>query len=712
MPMEFGYMEGDHLGKPYDLKLWLRLGSYARPHVRLILLAALLILLSAGAELLMPYLSRQAIDRYILRQALAVKLVRDEAGLVERFRAQAKEWLLPLKGSRALIAEEHLRELDQRLISRLKKAGLIEKAPYYMAPTEPPTRTLALKHPDLFIKSGESYFISTQDLGRLTGDELRSLRWPDVVGLFWLAAVYVAAACMAYGLTYSQRVILEKTGQAMMLSMRQELWNHLLTRSLGFFHKHPVGKLVTRLTNDVANLNEMYRNAMVGFCQDLFLLLGIAAVLLWLDLELALVCLGLAPVIGGLAWFFSRLARNAFRALQGHLGRINARLSETLSGLQAIKLYGAEPQGSAEFEKLNQAYHQAGMRQIKVFTFFFPLTDMLSSLGVALIIWYGGGQVVQDRLSLGTLVAFLLYIQMFFRPVRDMAEKFNILQSAMASAERIFHLKDNQDALPREAELKDECPGGGEIRFEQVGFGYEPGRPVLKDLSFRIPHGEMWAVVGPTGAGKTSLAALLTRLYDPQAGRVMIDGHEVRSLTPECLASKLAMVSQEVYLFAGSVAQNVSLDRQGVDDNAINQALEISGAATFVDKLPQGVNTELGEGALSLSAGQRQLLSLARALAGSPDILILDEATSSVDPESERLMQAALPRVMQGRTTLVVAHRLSTIKRAHNIMVMQAGQIVEQGRHSELLAKGGVYARLVKLQQIREELEESHGHGA
>jgi ATP-binding cassette subfamily B multidrug efflux pump len=712
MPMEFGYMEGDHLGKPYDLALWLRLGRYAAPHLRLILLAAVILLLAAGADLLMPYLVRLAIDRHILRNAVEVRLSPDKARLTARFQEQAGDGLIPLGEGRAMIPEERLRGLDPRLVSRMREAGLIKAAQYYMAPTNEETAALAAKHPAWFISSQGRYFISQRDMARLNGDELSRMREPDVLGLLRLAALYLVAALLAFGLGFAQRVILEKTGQEMMFSLRQELWTHLLTRSLGFFHKRPVGKLVTRLTNDVANLNEMYRNAMVGFCQDFFLLIGIMLVLLWLDWELGLVCLYLAPVIGVLAWVFSRMARNAFRALQGHLGRINARLSETLSGLLQVKLYNAQEQGSREFESLNQAYFQAGMRQIKVFTLFFPLTDLLSSLAVGLIIWYGGGQVVQEKLSLGTLVAFLLYMQMFFRPVRDMAEKFNILQSAMASAERIFHLQDNKETLPRKSQGLESCPGPGRVEFRGIRFGYDPNAPVLKDISFTIPEGEMWAVVGPTGAGKTSLVAMLCRLYDPQQGEVLIDGLPVHELSPECLAAKVAMVSQEVYLFAGSVAKNLSLDRPGVDREALKRALQISGAAGFVNELPRGMETELGEGGLSLSAGQRQLLSLARALAGGPDILVLDEATSSVDPESERLMQQALPRMMAGRTALVVAHRLSTIKRADNILVMQAGRVIEQGRHEELLAKGGMYTRLVRLQRIRKGLEESHGHGA
>ena len=685
---------------------------YARPYVAWILAAAGLILLAAGAELLMPYLTRLAIDSYVVRQALEIRLDKLPPALGKQLRSQAGDKLMPLAQGRSVIRDADFRGLESRLAARVRQAGGVAEAVYYIAPDHAISAELAGRYPGLFVKSGKDWFILNADLNKLSEKDLYALRWPDVTGLIHLALLYLVAAGLAFGFGYLQRVLLEKTGQEMMFSMRQELWVHLMNRALSFFSSQPVGKLVTRLTNDIANLNEMYRSAMVGFCQDFFHLVGIMAVLLWLDWELALVCLSLAPLIGLIAWYFARKARDAFRALQGHLGRINARLSETLSGLMVVKLYRAEKQGEDEFRRLNEAYHEAGMRQIKVFTLFFPLTDLLASLAVGLIIWYGGGQVVQDRLSLGTLVAFLLYMQMFFRPVRDMAEKFNILQSAMASAERIFQLLDNDNALPETGGALDECPGPGEISFENVTFGYEPGKEVLHGINFNIPAGRLWAVVGPTGAGKTSLMGLLTRLYDCDSGRVLIDGCDVKKLTPSCLARKVSMVSQEVFLFAGSVAENITLGRGHVTARMLSEALQVSGASAFVERLEQGADTPLGEGGLSLSAGQRQLLSLARALAGEPDILVLDEATSSVDPESEKLMQEALPRVMAGRTALVVAHRLSTVRHADNILVMKDGLIAEQGTHDELLKKSGIYARLVKLQHIKDKLEGRHGDGA
>ncbi|KIX14818.1 ABC transporter ATP-binding protein [Dethiosulfatarculus sandiegensis] len=700
---DFGYMEDGRLGKPYDLGLLTRLAAQAKGKLKLIGLAGFLILLSTGLDLLLPYLTKTAIDDYIVRQALLVDLAKAGAAQVKALKQGLDRKIISTNDpGKVFVPEKAFKDLDPRVLARLRADGAIAKEPWHIVSSGPGVSEVMEARPGLFKEYGDRVLIKSSDLKKLSPDNLYKLRNSDITGLIWLAVIFLGACVLAAGLGFFQQVILERAGQEMMFELRQKLYAHILSRAPSFFTENAVGNLTTRLTNDVQNLNEMYRNSIIALCKDVVLLTGIVVVLLLLDVTLTLVCLVLVPVIAVAAWFFARLAREAFRALQGHLGRINARFQETISGISVLKLFRAEDYSANAFSRLNNAYFQAGMRQIKVFAVFMPLAGFFSNLAVALIIWYGGGQVIQDRLSLGALAAFLFYMQMFFRPVRDVAEKYNVLQAAMASAERIFNIMDNQTALsvvakPSPFPDKEHLT----VCFEKVTFGYLPSETVLQDISFAIPAGETWAVVGPTGAGKTSVVNLVLRLYDPWQGRVFLDGVDLRRADPLDLAAKVALVPQEVFIKSGTIKHNITLGRERVTEENLDMALSVTGAGEFVNRLEKGLHTKVGSGGQGLSAGQRQLIALARALAGDPGLLVLDEATSAVDPVSEKQIQRALPKVMQGRTSLVVAHRLSTVRRADNILVMKKGRICEQGTHAELLKKNGVYAGLVRHERLR-----------
>ncbi|MCK9295477.1 MAG: ABC transporter ATP-binding protein/permease [Desulfobulbaceae bacterium] len=522
-----------------------------------------------------------------------------------------------------------------------------------------------------------------------------------ISGIGRLAALFIGVILAGFAANFYQVFILEWTGQTIMHQMRQQLFGHMLGLDLAFFNNNPSGKLVTRLTNDIQNMHEMFTSVIVTLFNDFFQLAGIMAILFWMNWRLALILSLLLPLIVASIGWFSRLARDAFRAIRTQLARINAFLQESLSGISIIQLFLRENDTHKKFVELSKAYLDQNLYQIRIFGIFMPAVEVFSALATGCIIWYGGGEVIRKHMTLGELVAFLSYMRLFFQPVRELSQKYSIVQSAMASAERIFQLLDTRGTLPSPAE--DRQPDiRGAVDFRQVRFGYEAGQPILHDLSFTIAPGQTLAIVGATGSGKSTIVNLLERFYDPDGGAILVDGRDVRSFNTRWLRQQIGLVMQDVFIVPGTIKDNILLDRD-MDDEKLQDIIERAQLSTLIRRLPQGLATIIGEGGMDLSAGQKQLLAFARVLARDPRILILDEATSSVDSETEMLIDRAIDSTLANRTSIVIAHRLSTIKRAGHILVMELGRIVEEGSHDNLMAKGGIYRRLQDLQLAGQE---------
>ena len=545
-----------------------------------------------------------------------------------------------------------------------------------------------------------------------------------------LAALFMAATALIFVFQYVQALVTTWLGQRVMYDLRTQIFRKLQELDLRFYDRNPVGRLMTRITSDVETLNELFSSGLVTVFGDLFMLFFIVAAMLQMNTELALVTFSVLPFVAWVAFVFRSRIRSAYRDIRVRLARMNAFLQERFTGIRIVQLFNREEADLGRFKVLNDDYLAAHLRSITYYALFFPVIQLLTAVALALIIWYGGGAMIQGAVTIGVLVAFLDYARRFFRPIQDLSEKYNLLQGAMASSERIFRLMDREPAIQDAADPAGFPAGApGEIRFENVWFAYgghersgegDGGREsggaregggarkdaeggaepdwVIRDLSFTVAPGEKLAIVGHTGAGKTTIINLLMRFYEIQRGRILVDGIPIERLRMKELRDRIGLVLQDIFLFSQSVDYNVRLGSSSIDESTVTTALDAVGATPFVERLPEGSAQELGERGASLSVGERQLLSFARALAFDPDILVLDEATSSVDSEIEARIEEATDRLMQGRTSLVIAHRLSTVQGADRILVMHHGRLVEEGSHEELLEGDGLYRRLHELQ--------------
>jgi ATP-binding cassette subfamily B protein len=554
----------------------------------------------------------------------------------------------------------------------------------------------------------------------------------NLAGLDRIALAFLAILLATFALEYIQTWVLQLTGQRIMFDMRMQIYEHLQRLDLQFYDRNPVGRLMTRVTTDVDVLNDLFTAGVVSIFGDIFTLAGIMIVLVTMDWRLALLAFSVLPLIVLVTQWFRRNVRQSYRTVRLWIARINAFLQEHITGMSTVQLFRRERRSFAQFDDINRKHRDANVESIFYYAVFYPAIEIIGSLAAALLIWFGGAWTLQGTLTLGSLVAFILYSQRFFRPISDMSEKFNVLQAAMASSERIFKLLDTPVKIESPSAARDPRPAGlgprtpdsgpraadsgsrtpdsgpraadsgprkrGHITFDHVWFAYNDEDYVLKDVAFEVRPGERVGVVGATGSGKTTLINLLLRFYDVKRGRILVDGTDVRDLPLDALRSLFSLVLQDVHLFTGTIADNVRLGNGAIDDEAVRRAATTVHANQFIERMPLGYASPVAERGATLSVGQKQLLSFARALAFDPAVLVLDEATSSVDTATEALIRDALHLLMAGRTTIAIAHRLSTIQDMDKILVLHKGEIRESGSHQELLATRGLYFKLYQLQ--------------
>jgi ATP-binding cassette subfamily B protein len=622
--------EEEVLGKAYDSRLMKRLLTYLHPYRLQVMVALVAIILKAGADVLGPYLTKVAIDKY--------------------------------------------------LASRTEAHSLLDR------------------------------FLSNQPM----------------VGIAQIAAMYLGLMLLSFLFEFTQTYIMQWTGQKVMFDLRAQIFRHLQRLHVAFYDRNPVGRLVTRVTSDVDALNEMFTAGVVSIFEDVFVLAGIVAIMLNMSWRLALITFAVLPIIFFATSLFRKAVRESYRRIRIAIARINAYLQEHVTGIVVLQLFNREKKSYEQFEKINRTHMDAYKDAILAHAIYYPVVEVLSAVAIASVIWFGGNQVIRNAVSLGVLVAFMQYAQRFFRPIQDLSEKYNILQSAMASSERIFKLLDTPAEIV--TPISPKAPDGpGRIEFDHVWFAYrtlaqaaeEAARKgekvaavrsddgydwVLRDVSFAIDSGDTVAFVGHTGAGKTTIISLLLRFYDVQKGAIRIDGVDIRDMDLVDLRQRYGVVLQDPFLFSGTVADNIRLGSRWIADAAIEDAAEQVNVADFIRSLPGGFGEEVKERGSTLSTGQKQLISFARALAHNPKILILDEATSSVDTETEFRVRDALTRMVAGRTSIMIAHRLSTVQRANKIIVMHKGKVREIGTHQQLLANRGIYWKLYQLQYKDQEV--------
>ncbi len=689
-------MEEEQVFSGYNPRVMRRLLGYAKPY-RLLAVAAIISLgIGTAGALLLPIVIQRTVDDNLIS-----RFTRIPAEHVTEFGAAEFDGAIVLSGA-TYIPDDKLVALSGVDRAKLTESGAIEEIGYYVfrydnALTSTFDGSFGSVVTDTAMVDGRQYAsIDAARFGELSEEQRRLIRSDDLTELRRKTLSFFVLLACVLAFTFAQIYFMALVGQGVMKDMRMELFNHTIRQRLGYLSRHPVGKLVTRVTNDVETVNQFFTEVFINLLRNLALMVGAVATIMLLNWRLGLVTLATLPPVLILTVFFRDRAREVYRRVRMSVSRVNAFLSEHLSGMSIVQLFVRERKVRDEFAEQNGELLRANLGEMYVFATFRPIIDLLSSISIAVVIYFGAGFLLSGVVSLGVLIAFINLTRRFYQPVMAISEQFTVLQSALAGSERVFEMLDEVDRIPDEGKWAPPAPVTGSVEFDHVWFGYKQGQPVIRDLSFRINPGETVAVVGYTGAGKTTIANLLTRMWDIQKGRILLDGVDIREYPLDTLRTVIQPIQQDVFLFNDTVGSNIALGRDLSKDELHRISSLVQ--AGFIERLPDSFETALTEGATNISTGERQLLSFARILAHDPRIIIMDEATASIDTETEQLIQMAVGTIMEGRTSLVIAHRLSTIKHADRILVLAQGELVEQGTHDTLIAEQGIYYNLYKLQ--------------
>ncbi len=674
----FDFLEEEKLKGTHDIRIFKKLLKYVKkPYLKIIFIVFILLIFTTIFDLTLPYLTKTAIDEYIVPPYVVLNF-KENFDLEKKFLKEFKGEKIKLEEGKYIIKK---RDLSSYELKFYEKRGILEKGVY--------------------IKTEEGNFIRYEDIKNLPPLKILKIREKDINGIKRIAIIYLLILFLLGIFTYLHMVLLEYTGQKIAVDIRMDLFSHILRLPVSFFDKNPTGRLTTRVTNDVSTLNEFFTSVLIYFFKDAILIIGISIIILKMNFQIGISILLLTPFIAIATEIFRKKVRDAYREVRRKLASLNAYTSETLSAINVIQIYNQEENSFKKFKNINEGLFKANMRQLFVFAIFRPIIDFIRAFAIAILIFFGGWGIIRGSFTLGSLAAFLYYLEMLFRPIIDLSEKYNILQSALAGAERISLILEEKEEDKGKKEILERK---GEIVFEDVWLKYDEGDWVLKGVSFKVSPYEKVAIVGPTGAGKTTLISAILKFYPIQKGKIIVDGLDIREWDTYKLRKRIALVLQDVFIFSGNFIENITLREEKPSFEKVKESARRVYLDEFIKRRKNNYFEEIIERGKNLSQGERQLLSFARAIYFEPEILILDEPTSSVDSYTENLIQKGIKELLKNSTSLIIAHRLSTIKDCDKIIVLHKGKIVEMGKHEELLERKGLYSKLWELQVKEKEL--------